>query len=843
MALFGVRALLSTLILVSLVPHPYETSSDLVFLLIFAIEFTLRVIVFGAKLRAGGHDESRARRLRRNTVTALLLLFDLLALLSFVPWRELGGTLFEGRLFRVFRLFRMLLFVGYWSPVLKDGLSVLTRHDRLRQVGLLGLVVGLFAFAGATLLAHLPVSGVDFTGDGRIDHADQSFWPRLWWAFRQIQDAGNLVSDPGEVMVVLVSLTLTISGLFVVSFLIGLAADVVRELVEVAKNRPVGWKRHTVIVHATPGLGTLLTEMTRYYEKLFRRPRLVVTDLAAEPPPGLFAGELARVRWRQVDERQTGLVTLADITSARRVIVQASLAAPFPDAQTAATILDVREATSTAWVVAEILDPNNVAAARVAGGPRTIVVPTEKLIGVWALAAIVRPEHMPLAFELLATRGGHEIYTWFFDADGLDGTGHAWDSGSIDLLALMGVAADPKRLQGVPRSRQHALQGVLPIGVIRAHPTSRLEGRGPEDGELVLNPRGPLGGRPLRPVRAIVAIAHHFEGVAALGRHIVSRHVSTPTPGPSARRDLPTLSRPTRPRRPTRVLMGGFRAASAVVAAGLCAEGPDVEVTLVMRHGDSVRAATQALKEHGLGSPGTTTETMRCFAGAFEPEGDSAYRWVPLDGRPGGLVRLVQADWTSERTLSGKEDGILHVSRYELVLLLGSQLPEYDGRTSMAVLKIADLARSSEARFPNDPKSFRVMAGIADLELGKRLGESYRKRCGRELELLEAESLRALFMFQAVAVPGWEKIFLTLLGPGGEGFTRLELMSRPTPGSDDDSTWTLGELARSSYDRGQLVLGVELERNGQRLRKLISAGEETFTTSELVALWAISAEA
>ncbi|HRE92319.1 MAG TPA: hypothetical protein PK095_24600, partial [Myxococcota bacterium] len=277
---FAVRAILSVLILVSLVPHEHEASSDLIFFAIFGLELSLRGIVFAVRLRDVRPDESRAGSTRRHTVTALLLLFDLLALLSFLPWHTmLGGSFAESRLFRVFRLFRMLLFVGYWSPVLKDGLGVLTRHDRLRQVGLLGLIVGIMAFAGATLISHLPVSGVDFNEDGQLTSADQSFWPRLWWAFRQIQDAGNLVSDPAELTVVIVSLLLTVFGLFVVSFLIGLGADVVRELVEVSKNRPVGWKRHTVIVHATPGLPTLLTELTRYYEKLFRRPRLVVTDL------------------------------------------------------------------------------------------------------------------------------------------------------------------------------------------------------------------------------------------------------------------------------------------------------------------------------------------------------------------------------------------------------------------------------------------------------------------------------------------------------------------------------------------------------------------------------------
>jgi hypothetical protein len=860
-----VRIALSVLILVSLLPHEAEPVSDLVFFVVFGAELGLRVYVLVARLRAP-RDVSRARSARKTAVSIILLAFDLLALLSFVPWGEIfeGIAIFESRLLRVFRLLRMLLLVGYWSPVLKDGLAVLARHDRLRQVSLLGLVVALLAFAGATIIAHLPVSGVDFTGDGRVDAADEAFWPRLWWAFRQIQDPGNMVTDPGELVVVMVSLALTVAGLFVVSFLIGLAADIVRELVEVARNRPVGWKRHTVVVYQTPGLPELVTELMRFYEKLFRRPRFVVADVEPEPPPALRTGELARVRWRQVDERGTGLIDMTDVATARRVVISAAAKAPFPDAQTAATILDVREATQDAWVVAEILDPNNIAAARVAGGPRTVVVATEKLIGIWALAAIRRPEQMALAWELLATRGGYEIYTYYFDADGLEGLGPAWDAGTYELSDLVETAAKNRWRD---HRHRHWMGGVVPIGVVlerRADTTSAVHPKSPEDGELVLNPRGPLGGRNgrnVRKVRAIIAIAEHFDGVRGLARYIYSTPTE-PAGGPQAATDAteaagrefsrevsaPGLGRSARPRRHRKVLMGGFRPGTAVVLAGLCSDGPEVEVTLVMRHGDSVRAATQTLREHGLGSLGVpTSAAIRCFAGHFEAMGDEtengpmAYRWVPLDGKEGGTVRLVQADWTSERTLIGLEPGIDHIARYELVLMLGSHLPEYDGRTSMAVLKIADIARQSAARFATQPEAFRVIAGIADTELGKRLQESYRKASGRDLELLATESLRALFMFQSVAVPGWETIFTSLLGPGEEGLLRLPI--EPSATRPSDTSWSIMDLARAYYERGLLVIGVELERDGQTVRRLVSNGAgETFTESELVAVWAIGDE-
>lgn len=817
-----VRVLLSLLILASLLPHPADDVTDLVFLAIFGLELALRVLVF-VRTRASDDDDPRTRR--RRALTWLSLTLDLVALLTFVPWAGLTG-LAEARWLRLVRLLRMLLLIGYWSPILRDTWQVLTRHDRMRQVSLLGLIVGLLAFAGATVLSHIPVNGTDFDGNAIVDAADQHFWARLWWAFRQVQDPGNMINDPGEIAVVVVSLLLTVAGLFVVSFLIGLATDIVRELVTLARNRPVGWKSHTVIVNATPGLPRLLSELMAYYEKLFRPAQFVVADEAEEAPPVLRTGELARVSWRQIDERGEGLTLQTDLPKARRVVVLAKPDAPFPDASAAATVLDVREANGQAWVVVEVLDPNNVAAARVAGGARTVVVSSEKLLGIWALAAIRRPEQIPLAWDLLATRSGAEIYTCFFDADGLEGPGTPWLPGAgafADLtaraLAVPQDAHERRRRQGT----------VVPVGFVYAHP-GRESGAPHDEGELALAPARVEA----RPVRALIAIGDRFGAVQRLALKLHSGALTAAALSGGGGEAAPEVEvgLATREVIPKKVLICGFRPGTAVVCAGLLSQGAGSDIVLVMRHEESVRQAAQTFREHGLG------ETRgRCFAGRFEgSESEARFTWVPHEsGRAGemGNVTLVRADWTSERTLAGLEPGIEHVSAYDLVLLMGAHPPEYDGRNAITCLKIADLARLSPGRFP---ASHRVIAGIADTELGRRLEVSFARATaasGPSLMVLPTENLRALFVFQSIAVPGWESILLELLGPGGKGFIRLALTA-PV-----ERTWTFAGLAQALAGMG-VLFGLELADGSRLYAPAPTAGP--WREGELQAVWLLGDE-
>src|SRR5690606_19164014 len=127
----------------------------------------------------------------------------------------------------------------------------------------------------------------------------------------------------------------------------------------------------------------------------------------------------ARVVYRYGAPGEPDLLARVDAADARRIVLLADLETADPDAETAGLMLMAREVNGDAWLVAEILDPSNVSAARVAGGPRTVVVPSEQLLA-RVMAAMVRQPRLEELLRILLTSHGHEIYTWFMDLPGVD---------------------------------------------------------------------------------------------------------------------------------------------------------------------------------------------------------------------------------------------------------------------------------------------------------------------------------------------------------------------------------------------------------------------------------------
>ncbi|TNF31304.1 MAG: hypothetical protein EP329_12560 [Deltaproteobacteria bacterium] len=832
----GVRLVLSALIVLSLVPLGDVHGADGVFLVVFGVEFCLRVVAFfagspgpGEEGRAGG--ESEAARTRRRIGAALFLLVDLLALLSFVPW---SLPLEQNRWLRVLRLSRMLVLIGYWSPVVRDLWSVLTRRDRARHVALLGLVVVLLAFAGAAILDHLAAGGVDFNGDGALNAADESFLARLWWSFRQVQDPGNMLQTPAGVIALLVSLTLTIAGLLLVSFLIGLGTDIVRELIELGHNRPVGLRRHFVVINPTPGLPRLLRELNAYYEKLFHRARFTVVGEAAERPQALRAADLTKVHYRAADAHSGAFVERADVATAKRVVVLSPAESEHADAHATSAVLAAREANARCWIVAEILEQANASAARVAGGPRMTLAPTEKFLALYVASVIRHPERRPLLRELMTSREGRELYTFLFDYES-EGRGGALLPGvtpSFDWLYREGLSA--------PLDAQ-----VVPVGWFVG---AAEEGELRSGGELVF---GALAEGPPRPVRAVVAICPDFSHMERFGEHLREVGLERRVPAELVpRRDPPELVPAVPPRPLCRVLVGGFRPAVVDLAATLMLAHPEVDIQIVVSHPSSAALAAKTLREHAFHvqaglhrehGPWGTFEALEAPGAAVT----SAWTLRPRGVEPPvGRLTVAVADWTSERTLLELPASGGHLGEMDLVVLLGGVSADLDWRTSMTVLKIADLVRAQPDRFS---EAFEVVAGVRDAELGRRLREGFARAAGtrtRGVRIFATEELRALFTFQAVAVPGFDALYSELLGPWGHGFMRLETTADAR--ARGDVIWSFVELGTVMRARGDILVAVELAPLPGRPTGITSppalAPNQVFPQSALRALWVIRPE-
>ncbi len=827
---FEVRLGLSVAIILSLLPwddgrwHAVQWG----FFAVFAVELTARALAWFHVPEED--DEERQAPGRRRLGQLVLLGVDLVALASFVPW-SIGDA--HARWLRLFRLTRLLLIAAYWAPLLRDLWGVLSRRERTRQIVLMGALVAAMSFAGAIVLSHLGASGLDFDDDGAVDASDERFLTQLWWAFRQIQDPGNMLAAPDQAIGVIVSLALTVFGLFLVSFLIGLGADVVRELVELNRNRPPGLRGHTVLVNVTPALPRLLHELMRYYRKLFAVPRYAILGHGDERPNFLNDAELARVVYRFGTPGESDLMARVDAARARRIVILADLEAADPDAETAGLMLMAREVNTHAWLVAEILHHDNVAAARVAGGSRTVVVPTERLLAL-VMAAMLRQPGLEDLLRILLTSHGHEIYTWFMDEPGLDCPGRR-------LVADRPVSFDAMLEAGLA-----ALEGdrLVPLGFIV--PCDPVTGPGPRGFELVMGgPPGAATRLPTREVRGFVALAQNFDAVRRFGERMLAHGLPAEVPVRSKQRGAPPVRRHAEAAA-RQVLLCGFRPATLHLCEQLIEADPEVEILLLVEDETAEARARAALSARGVrwraGMPvGPDAE------GHFEQRADGRFGYRPAgEVHARGLVELRLGDWTSDAVLlnlPGPPNApTRHIGQMDVVTFFGGYDPASDGRTAVAVLKVADLmARAPDAFAPG----FRMLAEVLDEALGRRLEQRFaravgptRAAAGRPLRIVSSKTLRACFALQSVTVPGFDAIFGEILAPHGPSFTAM----RPEPGHALEARWSFAELAQALRVDGLILLGLELagaEGSATILCPRAGAHGDTFRWRDVRTLWVL----
>lgn len=840
-----VRLLLSAAIIVSLLPFGWVTRLDAGFFLLFSAEFVLRALLIfrGEALYAHGNPSgatptnAELAPLRGwqwpSYATLLLLLLDLLALLSFVPGL-LGIDPAETRWLRLFRLSRMLLLLSYWAPLVRDVWSVMRRQERAQQVVLMGLIVLALSFAGAVVIDQLHLEGdipVDYDGDQivgvdehgeAIDVDDTRFFVHLWWAFRQIQDPGNMLASPQHAAAVVVSVALTIFGLFMVSFLIGLGTDVVRELMALTRLRPPGLRGHTIIVNIDPSTQQLLHELLRYSRKLLPSGSLslgwlaqllrnttkrglgggqyLVVGRSHDPPDFLRQPELAHVAYRQVQVDEESFQSRTDVVEAQRVVLLADLRAADPDAETIQALLTINETLGEAddqsarrdsmfgretkrrrarLLIAEVLDESNVPAARAAitgdgrGHTRAFVVPSERLISQFIACVTFRPGVGHVLEELLTSRG-HELYTLFFNLEGL---GYYRDQ----KCALSG---DPGEAMAELNRRARSLQSrsrVVPIGVL-------MEGRdGIDDVVVHINPKLPASltdtqaesaevsesdSTPEGRCLGFVALADNFRRVRELADDCYDRPSEQVSNEPGA-----DQARPTNHARPPefgrfepadtakleRVLVCGFRNGTVSMVESLIQAEPRTQILLMVRN-ESVRAA--AWDDFDAHTKLVERQLLRGHHGRFEADAEQwTLTWCGLDGCKVGStphIRIVIGDWSSSRQLTALPAGFGHVASMDAVVLISSETQGADARTAKTLMKLETLTKAP-----------RVVAEVLDVELARRLRRRSSEHGSDRVSVYSIQELRAFFMFQSVVVPAFDPVYTELMGPWGESLVRL----------------------------------------------------------------------
>ncbi len=416
---------LVSLIVLSVLPYPgIEASLRPLFLVGFGVEIAIRI----ALLSTGRTKGSR--------LEWAFLAIDIAAFVSFLPfewWLSPGAR----DLIRLLRLVRLLALLRFARALAADVYQVITRREQLQQFGLVTGTVVALAFVSSIVLMQLavPYSYDGASGPG----APQGFLDELWWAFRQLEDGGNIVQNlHAHPLLIVISLTLTTTGVFIISYLIGIGTNIVDLVVRAERRRPVGYRRHSLVVGSIGQSELLVREFVRIYEKnrgirhiRFRRvwdwvtgrapapgrfilPRMALLGPDAEPPAFLYDRGMRWIVYRQGEGGDVDALEVAAAGHAKRAILLARREAGHDaDAITVASLGAFRAVNRTAHAFVEVLDSDNEDLVRMVGGEGTFPLDVPRFLGLFLCHHLIVPR-IEEVFDDLLTAKGCEFYTHIY---------------------------------------------------------------------------------------------------------------------------------------------------------------------------------------------------------------------------------------------------------------------------------------------------------------------------------------------------------------------------------------------------------------------------------------------
>lgn len=732
-----VRVTLAALIVISLLPfESLEHALRPVFLGVFGVEWTLRLTLF----------ITRQKKLDR--AEAAFFFFDFVALLSFLPLEGWLGARTEW--LRAFRLVRLLALLRFTRALARDVYRVLTRREQLQQLGLVTVAVVSLSFIGAVILGQVGVAH-DYDGE---PGTNEDFWDQIWWSFRQVESPDNLVSTlSAHPLVLVISLVLTITGIFVFSYLIGVGANVVEQVIRAERRRPVDYQQHTLVVGPVHENESLVREFVRIYEKnrALRRiapleiwrwlvhrhprprrqalPRIALLSAPESPPSYLYAAKMRWVVYRQGEGAEPEALERVSVPSAKRVVLLAPRRTSNADALTIARLAAIRAQNHHAHIFVEVRDSRNASIVHAVGGGGTFALDSARFRGLFLCHHLIVPGIDRLLRELLSAAGS-ELYTHLF----VEEWEHQQLEGKdIDFAALA----------------HHALQrGVTLVGAFLGEPIEREHGLVPVDRVRPwVNPFLPDGGTE-SPIQGVFGIADTYLPLRQVVRDLQTGSVTPATvvEDPDVLRRV-DLSRDPPPRE---ILIVGFSSALPHLVAALARFVDDVCLRVVL-DGSPEEAAQRC-------------EALGVSLDAPERELDRGGRLIVFH-RPDDLARSA-ASCQGERIDAA-------------VFLADDNADDVDAATALRVLHFAG-ALSTQVR---------LCVEVAALHRGRQLEDQLaRLGADHELVLVGTQQIHNYFMVHSAFVPGLTGIYENLLGARGREILRVPM----TPGAPlrVEEAWT-----------------------------------------------------
>lgn len=761
------RTLLAVCIVVSLLPFGWVGALQTAFLVIFGLELTLRLGATTKRRRTRSEDERGPSR-----AELVFLLVDLLAWASFLPLDRLFGL--DASWLRGLRLFRLLLLFRLGRPLLIDLWRVLTRREQLQQLGLVTAAVLALSFLSAIVLTQLAVPH-DYDG---VDGVPEDFWDRVWWSFRQVESPDNLVSHLGEHPIVLgVSFLLTITGIFVFSYLIGVGTTVVDQVLRAERRRPVPFHSHTLVVGPIAESELLVREFVGLYEKnrqgrriswraivkwildpdhprprRYALPRMALLGPEEMPPPFLYEPTMRWVVHRKGSGDDLTSLRLVAASDAKRVVLVAPPAPPQgdPDATTITALAAFRSENTEAHAFVEVRESANAEVVRALGGPGTQALDVSRMLGLFLVQHLLTPGVERIFRELLSAHG-HELYTHvFLEPD--------------ERRALLARPVDFTELR-----RRARRDGVLLLGLFEGDEVRRT----PRD--LIASESlaarfcpaaSPTDARLPSDVQGVFGIALNYAHLRGVANACLRAGVTSPAPAADFLLDEIALDLCPRP---NRVVLVGYDSALRSLAEGIARVVEGVELVSVM---STERLTSSRRMRLGLDADGART----------------------LEN--GGTLRV-----ETEDSSAVPEHAARLAERSDAVVFLSDRRErDADAHTLLRVLRFA-------AALGHEGPELRCLVeveGLADPEpVQKKL-----RLLSRRLRpvFLSTERLTRYFLVHSAFVPGVSAIYDALLSPRGDSLVRIPLRPRP----DDARGLTFDSLVETFAPLGCLPVAVEV---------------------------------
>jgi hypothetical protein len=615
--------------------------------------------------------------------------------------------------------------------------------------------------------------------------------------------------------VALSSLALTFAGLLFFSFIIGISAGVMSEMMRQAGERAPGLREHTALIGIGPSSRMLVEDLLAMYRKNRRWRAIAVLGSSEETPAWLEKSSCKRVVYRSGDPMRVDDLKRVDVHHAKRVLVMTE-SGPAADARAVAAVLAIRTCTTRADVFLDVEHEKDFDAARMAGGPKTHVIGAGSLLGYLIAHNALHPGAHRAVRELLS-EAGDDVYTYIYEPP--------------ERRRL-----EQARMRFAPDALFQELlrQGVVLLGAfVSGSSIERIE-----DLKVLFNPfdveqsaAGHFEQGRLRSevVYGFVGVCAHWANLRDAALRLLDHGLAEePLPPPPQMSPVPLL----RAMPPQRVLICGTSPRVPRVISQLAGYCDGLDVTLLTRSVDHVEIVEESLR------------TM--VEGASRVAGDRPKPWQPEqlpDGRriraefPWGQVnlRILVLDWTDVGRLLRVD-----LPETDVVLFLPQDPDDVsDGLVAIDCLRIADAFMSKDRRFNPD---LRVVALLGDPTkadlLESRLDETAPANQAR-FTVLSCERLRQSFAVRNLFVRGLSQVLFELLSVQGQHLQRL-LPAWPG-GKPPEGTFDAGELVRYLITHERLLpIGFELiGQDGPLLSANMLCPGQRLACAELQAVYVV----